>query len=354
MIPLGLSLLEQLELPFPRTFLFALIQSFLFGEVKFLTLFLYPLLRSFNIILFLSALFLLAFPVSQNVFLLLIDLYQKGKPILDVSVRGSPSIIGGVILIVLISLVKEKKGILPLLILLLTLISPLPHPFAETAFLDVGQGDAILIRSSMSSSNVLIDTGPPYAYFMLRKELFSRGIYTIDSLIITHDDADHNGNLDRLKQDFTIKEVITEGRDISIGEIVLDHLPAGTFDNDNDNSLIYRMRMNETDFLFTGDISKTAESVLIRLYDLSETDVLKVSHHGSYTGSSESFIAHTMPDTAIISTSGMYGHPHYKTRNTLKRYRVEVLTTKEKGTVRYLFFRYATLRTCAGEFAIIR
>jgi len=219
----------------------------------------------------------------------------------------------------------------------------------------VGQGDSILIRYPLSGNCILIDTGSSYNYYKLRKRLFAEGIYKIDYLILSHDDSDHNGNVENLSTDFNIGSIITEGKDIEFGNIFLDYLETGTYDNDNDNSLVYYLEINNVSFLFTGDISDDVERVLIQKYGPLSVDVLKVSHHGSYTATSPYFISNILPSYAVISTSGMYNHPHYTVINTLKRYLVHYFITKESGTVSFYFSRFVDfIKTDKNEFVIIR
>lgn len=193
------------------------------------------------------------------------------------------------------------------------------------------QGDSILIKSK---TNILIDTGSNYNYYKLKKELFNQGIYTIDYLIITHSDEDHSGNIEALKKDFKIKEFLEDGKDI-ISDIKLQYLYVDSYDDENDNSLVYYLYLNHLSFLFTGDISRAVENKLVNKYELGKINILKVSHHGSKSGSSPYFISKILPDYAIISTNGNYGHPHKETMETLDSYLVNILSTKESGTITF-------------------
>ena len=88
-------------------------------------------------------------------------------------------------------------------------------------------------------SGVLINTGSSYQYNSLKKELCRYGIDTIDHLVITHDDEDHNGNLHNLDKVFRIKDVIEKGHDFYYRNLNFQYLKMDESDNDNDNSLVY-------------------------------------------------------------------------------------------------------------------
>ena len=150
--------------------------------------------------------------------------------------------------------------------LICLIISPTNNPYRHITFIDVGQGDSAMIKNPFTHSCILIDTGSRFNYYKLKKFLFKEGIYKIDKLIITHDDSDHNGNIDNLLKDFEIDESVSKGRDIEYGNLLLKYYDLGVFDNDNDNSLVYSLYIDNLNFLFTGDISDIAERELMKRY----------------------------------------------------------------------------------------
>ncbi|MBQ6126604.1 MAG: MBL fold metallo-hydrolase [Erysipelotrichaceae bacterium] len=113
------------------------------------------------------------------------------------------------------------------------------------------------IRDSLYSTSVLIDTGSSYQYYSLKKKLFCEGIYRIDYLIITHDDEDHNGNIENLKKDFKIMNIVETGVDIDCRRIFLKYYDLCGSDNDNDSSLVYAAWIGSVSFLFTGIFLQT-------------------------------------------------------------------------------------------------
>ena len=308
-----------------------LLQSFFFGQVSILNCLLFEHYINIRIIIFIITFITFFLSFLYKPYLFVMKFFSFILKIMTFSIRGKISIITLLILLIFNFFIKKYKQYLLYLILLICLISGVNNPLVHVSYIDVNQGDAILIKSK---TNILIDTGSNYNYFKLKKELFNQGIYTIDYLIITHSDEDHSGNIEALKKDFKIKEIVGEGKDIN-SDINLQYLYVDTYDNENDNSLIYYLYLNKLSFLFTGDISKEVENRLINKYELGKINVLKVSHHGSNTGSSSHFISKILSDYAIISTNGNYGHPHKETIDTLNSYLVNILLTKDSGTITF-------------------
>lgn len=330
----------------------SIIQSLLFGEINILFSMFYKFYMAIQIALYILCLLILNIPLVSLFIFNLISFFSILLNKLSLTIRGKLNLI----LIVLIILLERKlpyKRIIHLIILFL-LISPINNPLKHVSFIDVGQGDSILIRGELNKYNVLIDTGSKYNYQKLKTFLFKEGIYNIDYLIITHNDSDHNGNLDNLKRDFEISKIITEGEDISINDLYLKYLRTDKFDNDNENSLVYYTNINDLSYIFTGDITKNVERLLVNEYDLKDIDVLKVSHHGSDTGTSSYFVSKILPKFAIISTNGNYGHPKQEVINTLDSYLVKTYITKNDGNIRFYFTSFINvIKTDILHFDII-
>ena len=315
---------------------FAIIQSFLFGEINLLYTFFYKYIINIQVLILVLCIVSIFFPLIENILICLISIYNN---ILfkDLSIRGSLSILSFLIFFYLNLILKIKSKEITFYILLILLILPTNNPLGHISFIDVGQGDSILIKLPLNQGNILIDTGSNYNYYKLKKYLFKQGIYKIDYLIITHDDNDHNGNIDSLKKDFTIINIITCGIDINFNDIYLKYYDLGTFNNDNDNSLVYGTNINGLNYLFTGDISSDAERIFINKYGNQVFDILKVSHHGSNTATSNYFISNILPKFAIISTSGQYNHPSKDVLDTLDSYLVDCFITKNDGNIEFYY-----------------
>lgn len=314
-------------------FLIGLVQSFFFGQVNILSCLVYNWYLNIRIFIFIISLLSFVCPLLLPIYLIVMKVLSCIIYIFLISIRGKISIITLMILLIsyLFGIRKDYQLYLLLLMCLLTLNNPIKH----VTFIDVGQGDATLI--SNLNYKILIDTGSAYNYHKLKKTLYEEGVYTLDYLLISHNDEDHCGNVDNLLNDFKVKNIIYEKGDIAYKDLYFNCLDVGIFDNDNDNSVVYYLDINDYSFLFTGDISKNVERLIVNRYAIDKVNCLKVSHHGSATGTSSYFVGKILPDYAIISTNGKYNHPHKETLDTLNSYLVDTLITKELGNIKFNF-----------------
>lgn len=314
-------------------FLIGLVQSFFFGQVNILSCLVYNWYLNIRIFILIISLLSFVCPLLLPIYLIVMKVLSCIIYIFLISIRGKISIITLLILLIsyLFGIRKDYQLYLLLLMCLLTLNNPIKH----VTFIDVGQGDATLI--SNLNYKILIDTGSAYNYHKLKKTLYEEGVYTLDYLLISHNDEDHCGNVDNLLKDFKVKNIVYEKGDIAYKDLYFYCLDAGIFDNDNDNSVVYYLDINDYSFLFTGDISKNVEMLIVNRYAIDKVNCLKVSHHGSATGTSSYFVGKILPDYAIISTNGKYNHPHKETLDTLNSYLVDTLITKELGNIRFNF-----------------
>ena len=330
-----------------------IIQSLLFGEINILYLFLFRQLKKLRIILLFLAIITI-FINDMSYILNYFPVLFKTVNNQFLSIRGSISLISLFLFYYLVNKL-DFPTIIKSILLCLLIINPFNNPFLHITFIDVGQGDCIMIKNPLNHRCILIDTGSKYNYHKLKTYLFKEGIYTIDKLIITHDDTDHNGNINSLLNDFSINEIVVSGKDIEYDLLFLKYYDLGRYDNDNDNSLVYSINIDNMNFLFTGDISSEIEYKLLKLYGPLDVDVLKASHHGSKTGNSDYFIANIMPKYVVISTSGQYNHPHQKVIDTLNRYDVNTYITCKDSHISFYFNSLFTyLKTGKGQFVIIK
>ncbi|MDO4501378.1 MAG: MBL fold metallo-hydrolase [Erysipelotrichaceae bacterium] len=330
-----------------------LIQSIFFGEVQLGVSFFYKFYMYIRINILMVVLIAFIIPVISPFTLWIINLLSKVLKLMSFSVRGQISVVSVLLIFVINKLIKNENSYIFLLIFILVLGSPFNKPFLKVSYIDVGQGDACLISGYFDSYHVLIDTGSKYNYSKLKNYLLKEGIYTLDYVLISHDDEDHSGNLSNLKKDFKVKNVISEKGDVSIKGLFLKNLYIDEFDNDNDNSLVYETYIKDTHFLFTGDISSKAERELLSKYDIEDVDFLKVSHHGSKTGSSAYFISRILPKVSVISTNGKFDHPSIECLNNLNSYKSNIYISKEKGDIEVYFFNSAKIIKSGMSFDIM-
>ncbi|MEX0931528.1 MAG: MBL fold metallo-hydrolase [Candidatus Paceibacterota bacterium] len=242
--------------------------------------------------------------------------------------------------------------------------------YLQVSFLDVGQGDAILIQSP-TGNQVLIDGGRGEIVLQKISSIMPFYDKSIDVVIGTHPDLDHIGGLPYVYDAYEVAYSVDSGAESDTsafrgykerrdkeGSVYLSvrrgdvfHLGGGAElvilfpDRDvsqgdaNDGSIIAMLTYGETAVMLTGDASKKIERHILSLDGVAlESTILKAGHHGSKTSSDELFVATIAPQFAVISASenNSYGHPHPEVMDVLSRHVKTVLSTAESGTVTFV------------------
>ena len=175
---------------------------------------------------------------------------------------------------------KKKKVLLWFIVLFIVQLNCKNlQIFGEVTFLDVGQGDAILIREPFNGEVIMIDVAGKVNDTLVEKKILPylkmRGIKTIDKVILTHDDYDHSGGLEELKELIEVKEVIREKvYEVCMKNICLYNANMDEYEDENDNSLVFYGRIGTLDYLFMGDASVNVEKEIIHKYNKLEVDIL--------------------------------------------------------------------------------
>lgn len=228
-------------------------------------------------------------------------------------------------------------------------------------FIDVGQGEAILI--ALPEKTMLIDAGPTGSAPKITQTLHELGREKIDYLIATHPDEDHIGGMadvisstqigtiyapNKTNNTATYRKFLTA---IQNNNLQITLAEAGTtidqtndykieilwptkdanFPDTNDYSIIIKLTVGNKTFLFTGD----APTSTILQSNPGHIDVLKLSHHGSRTGTNEQLVRKLSPTYAVISYAldNSYGHPMQSVLNALHKHSVEIWGTGANGTI---------------------
>lgn len=218
-------------------------------------------------------------------------------------------------------------------------------------FIDVGQGDSALIVTKNNKS-VLIDTGGKVGsnYSLMKSNVIpffkNIGIRKLDYLFITHGDYDHAGYGIDLVNNFNVKNRFTNkgkynslekklniksfnNSYIKIDNVEIYSLNSKLYNNENSDSLVLLVIIDNYKLLFMGDASINTEKDIMNNYDIGDVFILKVGHHGSKTSSSEEFINSVNPKYSIISVgkNNKFGHPNKEVLDNLsnsKIYRTDI------------------------------
>ena len=224
------------------------------------------------------------------------------------------------------------------------------HPFAEVSFINVGQGDCILIKGPLLSDNVLIDTGKPSQYANVCAALHARGIHHLHTFFVTHMDSDHCGSMDQIAKDFKVDRTITEHEGTTVSSYLVFHdLNSLKTEDENQSSLVLAFELNGLRFVMCGDADQISEEAIVRKFGNLKCDVLKLSHHGSKTGSCDLFLDTLKPQLGIVSSGAysIYHHPSPETIQRLLSRHIPYLDTKDHGDISLFMIGPFCLLLCA-------
>jgi competence protein ComEC len=271
-----------------------------------------------------------------------------------------------------------KWLILPLLIVAILVWSvtlTMPDDKLHVNFLDVGQGDAILIQTP-NGQDILIDGGPdPQKINLELSKKLSFWDRTIDLVVCTQPQADHVTGLVEVLLRYKVKQVLEPGvpydsaiyqewlrliedegikyniaragQEIDLGSGIKmevlnppEDLFEGTSDDVDNNGVVLRLSWDKLSFLFTADIREEVEFELIGQRATLKSTVLKVAHHGSKTSTSQQFLAAVAPEVAVISVGAenTFGHPSPEVLERLidRLGEDNVYRTDEDGTIEFI------------------
>ena len=231
-------------------------------------------------------------------------------------------------------------------------------------FLDVGQGDCTLFRTS--DGDILLDAGPESAQETLCRKLRKIGVERIALMVLSHSDEDHIGGADAVLEAFPTERILTNGtrgtgecdarlwdtadrlgipaetvcagRSFRCGEALFTVLsPADGADptGGNNDGIVLRVQIGEVAILMMGDAGSETEEDLLARYGAAQlrSAVLHAGHHGSNTSSGSAFLAAVAPETVVIScgAGNAYGHPDGRTLARLRDAGAEILRTDQSG-----------------------
>jgi len=245
-------------------------------------------------------------------------------------------------------------------------------------FFNVGQGEMAIVKNK--GTVIMIDSGSITndSAYIFESYMKKENINEIDALVISHFHSDHVNGIKKIiemcniryliysypydlnSEIYTnfIKEInksevkhiiVNAGDSIKINDIDLSVLfPQSNYitindkidENENANSLVININVNNKNYLFMGDLLKESEENVIeqlKKQNITNIEIIKVGHHGSKTSTSEGFIQFTLPKYAIISSKKkVYNHPNSETISLLKKYSVITYITENVGGIKYI------------------
>lgn len=264
---------------------------------------------------------------------------------------------------------REKKRYGFIFFFMILIISFHHNKEFSVTFLDVGQGDGIVIQSAKGTT-FMIDGGSTdvksVGKYRILPYLKSMAIKKLDYCILTHPDEDHkSGLVEVINSGYEIKNLIMpkikmedeayselvqlaqeagirviyfgKGDKLKEGELELECLHPYTeyvTDSRNDYSTVLSLTFGELDMLLTGDVEDKGEKEITNMIE-KNYDVLKVAHHGSKNSTSKEFLDKINAEYAIISCgeNNRYGHPHKELIERLNDKGMEVMITKDMGAI---------------------
>lgn len=241
----------------------------------------------------------------------------------------------------------------------------------EVSFLDVGQGDAILIEGP-TGIELLVDGGRDRSVLRELPRVMGPLDRSIDMVLATHPDADHIGGLPDVLARYRVSLVLMPARgtdspqaerfadaiarepnasgrvalsglrihlgDGAYADVLYPDENAATLRETNDASVMLRVVYGETEFLLTGDAPTWAEERVVRAYGEGlKSDVLKAGHHGSRTSTGDALLAAADPAYVVVSAGrdNPYGHPHEEVVARVRASGATLLSTIDSGMITF-------------------
>ncbi|NLR17647.1 DNA internalization-related competence protein ComEC/Rec2 [Lactobacillus sp. LC28-10] len=316
----------------------------------------------------------------------LLGLFTSGLNMIDslpgMVVFGKPNawVIGLLTILTLLLMSQRFKHGIVIILGTLYLASFLMIHFptsGEVTFFDIGQGDSFLVRTPYNRQVTMIDTGGRVnfggkklsgrsrAQRISLNYLKSQGLSHLDNLCLSHQDADHVGDVGDVLQGVRVKRLyvplgmtenpqfmkrirpyiqgtqvipVQAGQQIADSSLKVVH-PFKPGLGTNEDSMVLAGQMGGLSWLFTGDLDRAGERDILSRYPELRTDVLKLGHHGSKTSTDPEVVRQLQPKIGIISAgrNNRYGHPNQETLVTLANNHIPVFNTQVNGMIRYRY-----------------
>ena len=349
-------------------------------EINFLAIvFSFLFIPVFNFVIFPLCIIVFIFPFLSFILTIVISILEYIINLLSkinflTFVFKKPSIILVLLyfIIIFLSFYQKKYSIFFLIILFIHYNINLIIKEDLITFLDVNEGDSIVVKSN--NSLILIDTGGSNNYEYsdsITKYIKSLGIGKINKLFLTHGDMDHLGSSYNLIEKIKVDNVYFNNNDYNDNEkrlinlLINKKIPYQKISNyiyqmndylikvksynlnlENDSSMIMDIENKNYKMLLMADATINTEKVLMNDVNLSKYNLLKIGHHGSKTSTSDIFYNTVNPDISVISVGNrnIYHLPNYKIMNRIRDSKVYLTSTS--GSITLFFKDEVILKTC--------
>ena len=232
---------------------------------------------------------------------------------------------------------------------------PVPHGQVEVVQLDVGQGQALVLRTRHHT--LLYDAGPrsgevDLGVRVVLPSLRKLGVEVLDMMLLSHADADHAGGAAAIARGLPIRRVVggeTRGLPAFLGTEPCVSGEQWEWDgvsfelwqwpdaiSGNPKSCVLQVQAKGERMLLTGDIDRAAERAFLASPLAVRTDWLQAPHHGSRSSSSWPFVQRLAPTAVLISRGrgNAFGHPHPQVMERYRALGTQVYDSAEQGAVR--------------------
>ena len=233
---------------------------------------------------------------------------------------------------------------------------------------DVGQGDAFLV--TVGFTQVLVDTGKDETVLRCLNQHLPWWDRQLELLIITHDDADHSGGVSTIRDWYQVNLTLAPANfcqkqssacfEPKVGECILPHhrlewcklspdtteailsvagtQKASTVTDNNDESMAFFAKLDKVRTTWLADIPSARELALLNAGLISQTDILKVAHHGAKTSTNNEVVMKMLPEISLISVgkNNRYGHPSPMVLENLQKIGSQIYRTDQFGAVEIL------------------
>lgn len=331
-----------------------------------------------SLIIFPLSFIVIFIPILDNIYLFLINIVNNISLFIDnidicKLILCKVPLIFILIYYIFITLSFYKKKYILILFIIILIHYNINNIYLRSyiTFIDVGQGDSILLYSN--NKTMLIDSGNNIKNNdeNIITYLKSLGIKKLNYMLITHGDLDHLGNSKYILENYKVdnlyinnnnindneKEIIKnnsykkykEKEIIKLNDFTLLNLNK-SYTDENDSSMFIYVKINNYKILLTGDSSVKTERYIIGKYNIKDIDILKVGHHGSKTSTSKELINNIKPKYSVISVgkNNRYNHPNREVLENLNNsiiYRTDI-----NGSIMFKIMKNKlVIKTCLKE-----